>query len=384
MTRIRVKGFKIFADRHGAMRCYHRTTGEKIDLKKAPLGSAAFFSEVARIGKSAETAAAPKAGTLGSLIVAYRAHAAFTDLAPQTRADYQKVLDYLKDIDGTDLERFTRPFVVKVRDRAAERKGRRFGNYVKAVLSLMFAWGSERGHLPANTATGIKDLRKKKGEPDANRPWSDAEREAVLAAAPPHILTPVALMMFTGLGPKEALGLPREAFRDGELSTSRAKTGEPVFWPAPLPLTMILAAAPEHTAPTLCANSEGKPWTLSGFRASWRPIRLKLEKAGRVQPGLTLYGLRHTLAVVLREIGHDERAIADALGQRTIEMARHYAKGADLAPKMRALVASLDAEFARRSAGGRQTQRPETSNPPEGGLGQTSKIKKLGGSEGGI
>ncbi len=145
MTRIRVKGFKIFADRHGAMRCYHRTTGEKIDLKKAPLGSAAFFAEVARIGKSAETAAAPKAGTLGSLIVAYRAHAAFTDLAPQTRADYQKVLDYLKDIDGTDLERFTRPFVVKVRDRAAERKGRRFGNYVKAVLSLMFAWGSERG-----------------------------------------------------------------------------------------------------------------------------------------------------------------------------------------------------------------------------------------------
>ncbi len=78
MTRIRVKGFKIFADRHGAMRCYHRTTGEKIDLKKAPLGSAAFFAEVARIGKSAETAAAPKAGTLGSLIVAYRAHAAFT------------------------------------------------------------------------------------------------------------------------------------------------------------------------------------------------------------------------------------------------------------------------------------------------------------------
>ncbi len=58
--------------------------------------------------------------------------------------------------------------MVKVRDRAAERKGRRFGNYVKAVLSLMFAWGSERGHLPANTATGIKDLRKKKGEPDAN------------------------------------------------------------------------------------------------------------------------------------------------------------------------------------------------------------------------
>lgn len=50
MTRIRVKGFKVFADRYGAKRCYHRATGEKIDLKKAPLGSAGFFAEVARIG----------------------------------------------------------------------------------------------------------------------------------------------------------------------------------------------------------------------------------------------------------------------------------------------------------------------------------------------
>ena len=36
------------------------------------------------------------------------------------------------------------------------------------------------------------------------------------------------------------------------------------------------------------------------------------------------------MAVILREIGYDERTIADALGQKTIEMARHYAKGADL------------------------------------------------------
>lgn len=348
MTRIKVQGFKIFADRHGVMRCYHRRTGERINLKEAPLGSAAFFAEVARIG-TAQEGVKPKAGTLGGLIHAYRAHAAFTDLAPQTQSDYQKVFNYLKSIEGTSLSRFSTPFIVKLRDKAMEKKGRRFANYVKAVFSLLFTWGAERGHVEANTAAGIKDIRRKKGAPERNRPWSDAEREAVLAAAPPHILVPVAVMMFTGLGPKDALTLRKEAYRDGAISTSRAKTGEPVFWPAPLPLAMILAAAPQHGAETLCANSEGKPWTLSGFRASWRPIRVKLEKAEKVQPGLTLYGLRHTVAVILREIGHDERAIADALGQRTIEMARHYAKGADLAPKMRGIVASLDAEFARRS-----------------------------------
>ncbi len=37
----------------------------------------------------------------------------------------------------------------------------------------------------------------------------------------------------------------------------------------------------------------------------------------------------------------DERTIADALGQKTLEMARHYAKGADLKPKMRGVVSSI-------------------------------------------
>ena len=77
-------------------------------------------------------------------------------------------------------------------------------------------------------------------------------------------------------------------------------------------------------------------------------MRRRLEAAGKVGPGLTLYGLRHTVAVILREIGCDERTIADALGQKTIEMARHYAKGADLRPKMRGVVRSFEAEPDKR------------------------------------
>jgi len=73
-----------------------------------------------------------------------------------------------------------------------------------------------------------------------------------------------------------------------------------------------------------------------------------LEEQGRVAPRLTLYGLRHTVAVILREAGADERTIADALGQKTIEMARHYARGADLKRKMRGVVASFDDEVNRR------------------------------------
>lgn len=221
---------------------------------------------------------------------------------------------------------------------------------MKARFSGLFGWGSERGYLAANTASGIKDIRRRKDAPDANRPWADEERDAVLAACPAHIKPAIGLMMFTGLGPRDALTLPRSFYRANEIATNRSKTGEPVFWPCPAPLTAILAEAPQHDAITLCANSDGKPWTVSGFRASWRKVRAKLERDGRVGPALTLYGLRHTVAVILREIGMDERTIADALGQKTLEMARHYAKGADLKPKMRGVVRSFEAELDKRKA----------------------------------
>ena len=108
MTVVRVKGFKIFKDRHGRLRCYHRNTGERIDLSKAPVGSAEFMAECARITALA-TATAPKPGTLGLLIAAYRGHEAFLDLAPRTRSDYQAVFNYMKPISDTLLIRFDKP-----------------------------------------------------------------------------------------------------------------------------------------------------------------------------------------------------------------------------------------------------------------------------------
>jgi hypothetical protein len=283
MTVVRVKGFQIFKDRHGRWRCYHRKTGERIDLEKQPLGSVSFFAECARID-ALLTTISPKPGTLGLLIAAYRADSVFADLAPRTRTDYQRVFDYLKPIGDTALVRFNRPLIVRIRDKAASKRGRRQGNYVKTVLSLLFAWGMERGYLETNPASGIKTIRRKKGLPEANRPWSDEERHVVLDRLPAHMRLPVGLMMYAGLGPKDALKLPRSFFKDGEIATRRSKTGELVFWPCPAPLEELIRGAPSHDAITLCATSRGKPWTESGFNASWRPIKKKLERTGRSAP----------------------------------------------------------------------------------------------------
>jgi integrase len=347
MTIVRVHGFKFFTDRNGHKRCYHRRTRIAIDLKKAPRGSPEFLAECARIVALTTTATAAKPGTLGHLINLYRAHPCFTDRELRTRTDYQRVFNYLKPIEDTPLVKFDKPLIVRIRDKALT-KGRRQANYVQAVLSLLFGWGVERGHVTTNPAAGIKPIPRSKHALDANPPWPDEARHVVLNESPKHVLPAIGLMMFTGLGPKDALKLPKSFYKDGDIATRRSKTGEPVFWQCPVQLAEILAAAPQHNAITLCANSDGKPWTVSGFNSTWQKVKRRLVEDGKFSSSLTLYGLRHTVAVILRELGYDDRTIADALGQSDPKMALHYAKGADLKPKMRGVVANFDAEMDKR------------------------------------
>ena len=348
MTFVRVRGFKIFQDRHRKWRCYHRASGKPIDLEKYPIGSADFLAECSRITALISRGDVAKPGTLGLLIKRYRAHSDFTDLAARTKSDYQKCFDYLKAIEDTPLNRFTSPLIVKIRDKAGEVRGRRFGTYVKTTLSLLFSWGKERGFVTVNPAFRIRDIRKPKGAPEANRPWSDSERDAVLAAMPPHMLLPTALMMFCGLDPGDVIRLPRTALANGMLDTRRGKTKEPVWLPLPEPVKGFLAGAPAHDAITVCASSRGRPWTYSGLDGAWQKVRAKLLKEGTINPGLTLKGLRHTVATILAEMGYDERTVADMLGQKTIEMARHYSRRADRTRKLTAVITNLDAEVNRR------------------------------------
>lgn len=48
------------------------------------------------------------------------------------------------------------------------------------------------------------------------------------------------------------------------------------------------------------------------------------------------------------ELGYDERTIADVLGQKTIEMTRHYSRTADKSRKIENVVKNFDQEVNRR------------------------------------
>lgn len=346
-------GFQVWRDKKPPFkwRVRHRKTGETIDTDKFPLYSMGFYAEADRISKAFVRVQA-KPGTLGALIKAYRASPDFIDIeigkSARTRADYQKVFDYLKPIEDTALTWFTTERVVKIRDKAFQKLKRKWANYVVTVLSIIFEWGRLRGHVKSNVAADIPAIARPKLLPAANRPWQDAERDAVLDALPPHMKPPMAFMMFCGLDPSDTLKLPRNAIKDGMLDTRRGKTGVPVWIKLPEPLVEILSESPTHDAITVCANSKGRPWTYNGFSTNWDKLKKKLQASGAVQPGLTLKGLRHTVGSILAELGYDDRTIADMLGQETEVMGRLYSKRANRTQKMGAVVTSFEAELNRR------------------------------------
>ena len=144
------------------------------------------------------------------------------------------------------------------------------------------------------------------------------------------------LCAFTGLRKGDALTLTKAAYdaESGWIAANTAKTGQKVQWPVIAPLRAILDAAPAHDAITLAATSKGRPWSVSGFDTAWQRLRTHLEAEGEIEPGLTLHGIRHSLAHVLAEQGFSLRTIADALGHSSENMARHYSRDADLTKKM--------------------------------------------------
>lgn len=332
MTVMRLKGLKRFFEPKSAKWYnYHRASGRRI---MSGWGTAEFAAELARYEEEYRGRSVAKNGTLGALLISYRSSSKFTDLRPRTQSDYQKIFDYLQPLSPAPLHELTAGWVAKLRERAYAKHKRRFANYVLAVLSVIFEHGIELELMPNNPVTKVKKIRRPKSLADANRPWTRDECEAVMTAAPIHLKVPIGLAMYTGLREGDALTLTWSSYRDGAIATNTSKAGTPIWWKCPTKLTTILADAPRGEAVQIALTSRGTPWTESGFRASWRKLKLRLEKEGKVQAGLTIHGLRHTVATILREEGFDTRAIADALGQKTTAMAEHYSKSADLQKKM--------------------------------------------------
>ena len=342
-TVVRIRGLKKFVDkRDGRTYCYHRASGKRL---RSEFGTAEFFAELAAIDEAYKAKSKgdglPK--SLEDLIKRYLASPNFRELAAKTRKDYERLLcDLIGFKAELHLTAIDRPFVINLRDAYATHRSWSQANYLLRVLSIMFRFGFDLGVMSGNPAAGIKKLKRPQNLEQANRPWEPEEWDAMLKALPVHMRLPFILGNRLGLRISDVVRLPKTAIRDGWIIYSTKKRDVEICQPLTADIREEILRAPAHQAETLCANSQGKPWTVDGLRTNFTRIKAKLLAEGVIRKGLTFHGLRHSRASELAEHGADDKEIATWLGQQSSQMARHYSARANKKRRMEATIIKMN------------------------------------------
>jgi integrase len=320
----------------GKLYLYDRKTGTPLECD--PTDPVAIAAELKKIRGEEEEA---KDGTLGGLIADYRKSPEFKQLAERTRSDYQKVFDHLKPLRSMDIEQFNRSkFILKLRNKIFTKRRRRFANYFVQVARLLLAWGLPHEWTKTNAAAAVPLIKRPKGMARANRPWTEQEREIVLARAPAQLKQPIALGIYVAPREQDVIAFPRSRYNGTHIHFTALKNGRDLWLRAHPRLRAVLDAAPKD-ATIFCLNSRGKSWTESGFRSTFFKFIGVLEKEGVIGPDLTFHGLRHTIGDELADAGCDTRDIAAVLGI-TEKQAEHYSRGGDRRRRANAALLKLE------------------------------------------
>lgn len=331
---------------------YHRATGKRLQADPA---TAAGILEVKALDERAAalvTASKAATGTLAALWEAYagRDTPEWKNLKPRTRSDYQKVRDWLgKGADRAIVRAITSQQVLALRDKAFKAKGRRFANYVVTVLHIVLAWGKLRGWCDANPAHGVPSIRRPTGARKVNRAWTPDEVSAFAAAAPTHLLVPFALGLFAAMRQGDALTVTWSAVRGGRLEWVASKNGEECEAPITGPLQIVLLEARgrrSNATDQIAVNSYGDAWTQNGYRASFFKLVRRLTEEGKLKPGCTFHGLRHTIGAHASNEGSSDRQVAAAIGDRSPAMAQIYARDAERKSAQVAILEAAQKRFA--------------------------------------
>lgn len=323
----------------GRLYYYHRKSGVRLRSK---FGTLAFFAELAVLDAPSATAE-HRPGTWGSLAGAYRAAPEYRNIAPRTRADYDKVLNWLDEpIGNMPISQMDSAVILGIRDKAFDQKKRRFANHVLQVIGTVMNWGKPRklcGGYPLKGERRIK-IPRPKDLPRANRPWSEEETEIVLSEAVGGLRIAIALAVYAGMRGGDIAWVTWAAYDGNVLTWQQGKTGAEVWVPCLPELKAILDAAP-RTATTIATRQDGRPATEAGIRKAFRTLILRLLKEKRINPGLTLHGRRHTLGDALMDLGGDHEMVQAILGQKSISAAQHYSQGASRRRKASAAIELL-------------------------------------------
>jgi integrase len=307
--RIRLKGINVVRKRlaDGSTRAYYYAWKGGPALRGEP-GTPEF---VASYNDAVARKVAPPRGRLLSVLQAYQASEDFRGLAGSTRRSYVALITRIEgafsDFPLAALtDRRTRGVFMAWRDRIAADAGRRQADYAWTVLARVLSWGLDRGLVAENPCA--RGGRLYRSGARAESVWTAIDEAAFLERAPAHLHLALSLALWLGQRQGDLLRLPWSAYDGTHIRLRQSKTGVRVVVPVGAPLKAALDATPKRST-IILTNSDGKPWTSDGFRASWGKA---CKTAGVV--GVTFHDLRGTAVTRLALAGCTEAEIATITG----------------------------------------------------------------------
>jgi integrase len=186
-------------------------------------------------------------------------------------------------------------------------------------LSKVFSYAIADELIEKNPCTGIDRLY------DGSRRemvWSAEQIAAFRKDAHPHLLLPFEVAIHTGQRQGDIRSLSWKQYDEIYLMFRQSKGGKKLKVKVHSRLKAMIDALPRD-ALRICLNSRGRPWTRTGFQASWGKEldRLKIE-------GVTFHDLRGTFITERHREGSSVDDIAKISGHSTAEvksiLEKHY------------------------------------------------------------
>lgn len=308
--------------KHPSGRIYFRKTGMKLIRFTAPEGSEAFDRQYWEIltGRHFEAKT-----SWAALMDDYRTSDRWMALKPRTRADYDKVMDYLREKIGTrNVKALTRADVIAAQKANAHRT--RFANYIPQMLVVLCEHAIDLGWIQNNPAKGVRALKTPAERRQEHLPWPDWAVEKFRAEA-----SELCRLIFEiGVGsvqrPGDWVGFRWGDYDGDSLTLRQNKTDKPLV----LPCTDQLKDALDHSKAALgVVPIAARPILIKrdGNPISYRYMAdLMLKERKRLGlEAYDLHALRYRGVKELAWAGCDDDEIAAYSGHATKEMIAKYA-----------------------------------------------------------
>jgi integrase len=277
----------------------------------------------------------PAAGSLFSLIAAFKSMSEFGKLAARTKKDYLRFLGMVEsefgDMPLSLVEKTKARGMFKTwRDQLAATRGDRQADYAWGVLARVLAVAKDRGTIASN----VCERGGKLYEVDrAEVIWKPDHIRGFAGVASDELGFALVLALWTGQRQGDLIRLTWSQYDGTHIRLMQGKRKARVAVPIGAVLKVELdARRPKKPEGTILVNTRGKTWTGDGFRTSWGKAWDDAIKANpTLDDGVRFNDLRGTAVTRLALAGCTVPEIAALTGHSLKDVERilqaHYLGG---------------------------------------------------------